>query len=48
MEQNKNYKCMRCGYCWKAKVKRPKRCPVCHSKYWNKKTAKEMMDLILS
>ncbi len=47
MEKNKKYKCMRCKYSWKARTKKPRICPRCKSKNWNKKKISDIVDLIL-
>jgi len=30
-----NHKCLRCGYNWPSRLKRPKTCPKCKSYYWD-------------
>lgn len=31
-------KCLKCGYKWEVRVKKPKECPRCKSYYWDTKS----------
>ena len=40
--------CMKCGHKWKQRgKKKPKKCPCCFNPNWNKRSTKDLANLIL-
>ncbi len=48
MEKNKINCCMKCDHKWKQRrKKKPKKCPSCTNPNWDKRSNKDLVDLIV-
>jgi rubrerythrin len=45
---NQTCRCLKCGYRWKQRGKNtPKKCPICTNPNWNKRSTREIINLIV-